>query len=55
MPWPQVAEYHKLAAMLLKLEAEFGLTPSSRSRIQVPSEPPKTQQAKSRFFIGKAG
>jgi P27 family predicted phage terminase small subunit len=46
-PWPAVAQYHKLGAMLLRIEQEFGLTPSSRSRIQVPSEPPKAQQAKS--------
>jgi phage terminase small subunit len=32
--FPQVAIAHKLGALLTRLEAEFGLTPSSRSRIQ---------------------
>jgi P27 family predicted phage terminase small subunit len=49
MPWPQVSQYHKCATMLLKIEEQFGMTPSSRSRIQVPSEDDKPQ-AKSRFF-----
>ena len=36
---PQVAIAHKLGAALTRLEQEFGMTPSSRSRIQVqPSE-----------------
>ena len=32
--FPQVAVAHKLGALLTRLEAEFGMTPSSRSRIQ---------------------
>jgi P27 family predicted phage terminase small subunit len=32
--FPQVAIAHKLGALLTRLEAEFGMTPSSRSRIQ---------------------
>ncbi|HEX5690519.1 MAG TPA: phage terminase small subunit P27 family, partial [Roseiflexaceae bacterium] len=36
MPFPQVAIAHKLAALLGRLEAEFGLTPSARSRITLP-------------------
>jgi len=35
LPWPQVGIYHKLAALLGKIESEFGLTPASRSRISV--------------------
>ena len=33
--WPQVALADKLAHQLARLEAEFGLTPASRSRISV--------------------
>lgn len=32
---PQAAEYRRLHEMLIKLEQEFGLTPSARSRINV--------------------
>lgn len=35
MPWPQVAIAGKLAVTLTRLEQEFGLTPSSRTRIMV--------------------
>jgi len=33
--WPQVAISHKLAQQLTRLEQEFGMTPSARSRIQL--------------------
>lgn len=33
--WPQVAIANKLAQQLSRLEAEFGMTPSARSRIQI--------------------
>src|SRR6266404_4941253 len=33
--WPQVAIASKLALQLTRLEQEFGMTPSARSRIQV--------------------
>jgi P27 family predicted phage terminase small subunit len=49
MHWPQVSTYRTLSALLLKIEQEFGLTPASRSRIQIaPSEPQRN--TKSRFF-----
>lgn len=35
MPWPQVAIAGKLAQALTRLEQEFGLTPSARTRIVV--------------------
>jgi len=35
MPWPQVAIAHKLAQTLARLEQEFGMTPSARTRIDV--------------------
>ncbi len=34
--FPQVAQIHKLSLALSRLEAEFGLTPSARTRINVP-------------------
>ena len=33
--WPQVAIANKLAQQLTRLEQEFGLTPSARSRIRI--------------------
>jgi len=36
MPFPQVAIANKLAAQLTRLEQEFGMTPSARTRISVP-------------------
>ncbi len=33
--FPQVSIYHKLAAVLLRLEQEFGMTPSARTAIVV--------------------
>lgn len=38
--WPQVAIAHKLALQLTRLEQEFGMSPSARSRIQ--AETPST-------------
>lgn len=35
MPWPQVAIANKLSQSLTRLEQEFGLTPSSRTRIRI--------------------
>jgi P27 family predicted phage terminase small subunit len=49
--WPQVSIANKLAQQLTKLEAEFGMTPSSRARLQIPNNEdvlPRTD--KSRFF-----
>ena len=52
-PFPQVAIVSQLAAALLKIEQEFGLTPSARSRIgTVPKETRKNdpEKTKARFF-----
>ncbi len=38
---PEVGIATKLQAILLKLEAEFGMTPSARARLSVQEEPPK--------------
>lgn len=35
MPFPQAAVVNKLSIMLLRIEQEFGLTPASRSRLQI--------------------
>ena len=46
---PEVAEAHELSRALLRIEQEFGMTPSARSRIQVP-EKKETTSKKARFF-----
>ena len=48
--WPQVAIAGKLAHLLTRLEQEFGMTPSARTRIQVAPQPAEVSSAKSRFF-----
>lgn len=45
---PQVGIASSLSQQLTRLEQEFGMTPSSRSRIQVPTSKPATD--KGRFF-----
>lgn len=47
--WPQVAIANKLAQQLTRLEQEFGMTPSARSRIQVSNpEPARPSPPRSR-------
>lgn len=50
--WPQVAIAHKLSQQLTKLEAEFGMTPSARARIQLNNSPATESRShdKGRFF-----
>ncbi|MCK6483035.1 MAG: phage terminase small subunit P27 family [Phycisphaerae bacterium] len=48
--WPQVSIALKLAQQLTRLEAEFGMTPSARARIQLQRGEGATSSAKSRFF-----
>lgn len=50
--FPQVALVHKLSQALSRLEAEFGMTPSARSRIQVWPAMPPGDPSKARFFTG---
>ena len=45
---PEVGIYNKLTQQLLRIEQEFGLTPSARSRISLPEKP--KQNDKSKFF-----
>ncbi|MCX5658410.1 MAG: phage terminase small subunit P27 family [Planctomycetota bacterium] len=47
--WPQVAIANKLTQQLSRLEAEFGMTPSARSRIQI--EKPKVPNSLDRFLL----
>ena len=49
--WPQVSIANKLSMQLTKLEQEFGMTPSARTRIQVPTASGmEVDRAKSRYF-----
>lgn len=50
MPFPQVAIANKLAAQLTRLEQEFGMTPSARTRISVPVAPVSHNSAAAKFF-----
>jgi P27 family predicted phage terminase small subunit len=48
---PEVRIAHALVDQLLRLEAQFGLTPSSRTRLVASREPtPAAPQGKQRFF-----
>lgn len=49
MQWPQVSIANKLAIQLLRLEQEFGLTPSARTRIQV-DLPREVSEEDRRYF-----
>ena len=46
---PEIAIANRLAAVLGKLESEFGMTPSARTRISVPA-PAKDASPKAKFF-----
>ncbi|MCO6436912.1 MAG: phage terminase small subunit P27 family [Phycisphaerae bacterium] len=48
--WPQVAIANKLATQLTRLEAEFGMTPSARARIQLAPQKQEAASGKARFF-----
>ncbi len=48
--WPQVAIANKLAQQLTRLEQEFGMTPSARSRIQIERRSGEKDHGKARFF-----
>ncbi|MBK8270175.1 MAG: phage terminase small subunit P27 family [Planctomycetes bacterium] len=50
MQFPQVSIAMKLAQQLTRLEQEFGMTPSARSRIQLQNGTAETNSDKSRFF-----
>ena len=53
--FPQVSIAHRAALLLGKLEQEFGLTPSARSRINLAaSQVNAPQTGKSRFFGANA-
>jgi len=47
--YPEAKMSHTLAGELRKLETEFGMTPSSRSRVETDKKP-QGQKSKARFF-----
>ena len=53
MQFPQVAIAHRLSLALTRLESEFGMTPSGRSRIHV--QPPSTGPSTLAKFIRPTG
>lgn len=50
MPAPHVAIARQLSEQLARIEGEFGMTPSSRSRIEVAPPAARTEDPKGRFF-----
>ena len=48
--WPQVGIASRLGTELLKIEQNFGMTPSSRAGIQVAKPDGKAKNDKTRFF-----
>lgn len=46
--WPQVLIYERLTVILLRMEQEFGLTPSARAGLAKPKV--KANKSKDRFF-----
>jgi len=53
--FPQVDQCLKLSAQLTRLEQEFGLTPSARSRISLPAHVESESDARNRFFMKSSG
>jgi len=47
--WPQVGIYNKLSAQLFKMEQDFGMTPSARTRITIEKKPAANTE-KGKFF-----
>ena len=52
MPFPQVSIVNKLSVLLLRLEQEFGLTPSARTNIKVDISAPKQEQQFASKIVG---
>ena len=50
--YPQVSLHHKLGLMLLRLEQEFGLTPSARARFTAPMANSEINDVEREFFGG---
>lgn len=50
-PYPHVHMAHQLSEHLLRIEAQFGMTPSARTRVEaLPKDPGKRDDRKLRFF-----
>lgn len=50
--YPQVRQAARLAEELLRLEREFGLTPSSRAGLRVTAREPERDSSKLKYFSG---
>ena len=50
--WPQVAVSHKLCHELTRIEAEFGMTPSARTRIHITPQQILGKSKLGEFFSG---
>lgn len=46
---PEATQRNKQAILLMRMEREFGMTPSSRARLRVPDSP-QEESGKSQFF-----
>lgn len=53
-PFPEVGMLSRLSVALSRMEAEFGLTPSARTRINVPVQPREPSEVDLRYFGGPA-
>lgn len=53
--YPQVWEYRQLSRLLLAIEAEYGMTPSSRTRINVHAQGPLDPQSARRLEFFRSG
>ncbi|MHC4222602.1 MAG: phage terminase small subunit P27 family [Planctomycetota bacterium] len=49
-PYPQVRMANQIAEQLLRLEQQFGMTPSSRTRIEVPQQESQDDRDKQRYL-----
>ncbi len=49
-PYPQVRMANQLSEQLLRLEQQFGMTPSARTRIEVPQQDAQDGQDKRRYL-----
>jgi len=53
--FPQVATAKKLGMLLTRMEVEFGMTPSARTRIQVPAGAGYEMDEEGRRMFGEDG
>ncbi len=51
-PFPETALLSKLSVALSRMEAEFGLTPSARTRINIPVQPREPSDIELKYLVG---